>query len=160
MNKNTFACAVVFCSFLAVSSRAVPVGTSNTEIDYTISAQSFHNWCWGIYGESKKPNVAWVLARDFILDQVNQQAQPMVPSLKQLLQIFDTQANRDLGYGPLIELAVEPGLLKIPGAGEKFDKISQLAQAEVDLIFIGEKTAQQAAEDVCPVIDEELAVHQ
>jgi multiple sugar transport system substrate-binding protein len=116
-----------------------------------------HFWCWGIWAETQKPNVSWLLCRDFILDQVNQQAQPMVPPLQQLLQVFDTEQNRELGFTQLIDLAMEPGLVRIPGAGAKFDKISQLVQAEVDLVFLGEKTAQQAAEDVCPVVDEELA---
>lgn len=116
-----------------------------------------HFWCWGIWPKTKMPNVAWLMARDFILDQVNQQAQPMVPPLVQLLPIFDTEQNRQLGFTPLIELATEPGLLRIPGAGAKFDKISQLVQAEIDLVFIGEQTAQQAAEAVCPNVDEELA---
>ncbi len=116
-----------------------------------------HFWCWGIWPETGMPDAAWMYARDFILDQVNQQAQPMVPPLYQLLDTFDTQRNRDLGYTPLIELAEEPGLVRIPGAGAKFDKISQLVQAELDLVFIGEKTAEQAANDVCPKVDEELA---
>ena len=116
-----------------------------------------HFWCWGIWSETDQPNAAWLHVRDFILDQVNQQAQPMVPPLVQLLEVFDTQKNRDLGYSPLIELAANPGLLKIPGAGEKFDKISQIVQAEIDLVFLGDKTAQQAAEDICPTVDEELA---
>jgi multiple sugar transport system substrate-binding protein len=116
-----------------------------------------HFWCWGIYPETKVPNAAWLMCRDFILDQVNQQAQPMVPPLKQLLQIFDTAENREMGFTPLIELATEPGLLRYPGAGAKFDKISQLVQAEIDLVFLGEKTAKEAMEAVCPSVDEELA---
>jgi multiple sugar transport system substrate-binding protein len=116
-----------------------------------------HFWCWGIWSGTDQPNAAWLHARDFILDQVNQQAQPMVPPLFQLLDVFDTARNRDLGVTPLIELATEPGLLRIPGAGERFDKISQLVQAEIDLVWIGEKTAQEAAEAVCPAVDEELA---
>jgi hypothetical protein len=97
------------------------------------------------------------LIRDFILDQVNQAAQPMVPPMEKLFPAFNTPENEALGYAPLIELATEPGLLKIPGAGEKFDKISQLVQAEIDLVFIGEKTAAEAAATVCPAVDEELA---
>jgi hypothetical protein len=30
-------------------------------------------------------------------------------------------------------------------------------QAEIDLVFIGDKTAAQAASDICPKVDEELA---
>jgi hypothetical protein len=32
-----------------------------------------------------------------------------------------------------------------------------MIQAELDLVFIGEKTAEEAAAAVCPQIDEELA---
>jgi multiple sugar transport system substrate-binding protein len=116
-----------------------------------------HFWCWGMWPKTKKPQIGWLNMRDFVLDQVNQAAQPMVPGLRQVLSVFDTPDNRDLGYGPLIELATQPGLLKIPGAGEKFDKISQIAQADIDLVFVGEKTAEQAASDICPKVDEELA---
>jgi multiple sugar transport system substrate-binding protein len=116
-----------------------------------------HFWCWGMWPKTKMPKAGWLLMRDFILDQVNQAAQPMVPGIKQALKIFDTQENRKVGYGPLVELATQPGLLRIPGAGAKFDKISQLVQAELDLVWIGEKTAQAAAEAVAPKVDEELA---
>jgi len=116
-----------------------------------------HFWCWGMWPKTEVPQAGWLLIRDFILDQVNQAAQPMVPPMEKLFPVFDTPENEALGYAPLIELATEPGLLKIPGAGEKFDKISQLVQAEIDLVFIGEKTAAEAAEAVCPTVNEELA---
>jgi ABC-type glycerol-3-phosphate transport system substrate-binding protein len=116
-----------------------------------------HFWCWGMWPKTEMPQAGWLLMRDFILDQVNQAAQPMVPPMEKLFPVFNTPENEALGYAPLIELATEPGLLKIPGAGEKFDKISQLVQAEIDLVFIGEKTAVEAAATVCPAVDEELA---
>lgn len=116
-----------------------------------------HTTCWGIWTGTEKPNLSWVYCRDFVLDSVIQGGSVTVPPLYDLLPTFDTERNRELGYAPLIELATETGVLRWPGAGEKFDKISVIAQAEIDLVFLGEKTAQQAAEDVCPVIDEELA---
>jgi multiple sugar transport system substrate-binding protein len=116
-----------------------------------------HFWCWGMWPKTKLAKTGWFMIRDFILDQVNQAAQPMVPPMEKLFPVFDTPENEALGYKPLLALATQPGLLKIPGAGEKFDKISQLVQAEIDLVFIGEKTAEQAAQDVCPKVDEELA---
>ena len=48
-------------------------------------------------------------------------------------------------------------ITRVPGSGEKWDKISQLVQAEIDLVFIGEKTAAEAAATACPLVDEELA---
>jgi len=116
-----------------------------------------HFWCWGMWPKTKMPQAGWLLMRDFILDQVNQAAQPMVPPMEKLFPVFNTPENEALGYQPLIVLATQPGLLNIPGAGEKFDKISQLVQAEIDLVFIGEKTAVEAAETVCPAVNEELA---
>jgi multiple sugar transport system substrate-binding protein len=116
-----------------------------------------HFWCWGMWPKSTMQKTGWLLMRDFVLDQVNQAAQPMVPSMAKLFPAFNTPENQALGYGPLIALATEPGLLKIPGAGAKFDKISQLVQSELDLVFIGEKTAAEAAATVCPAVDEELA---
>ena len=41
--------------------------------------------------------------RDFILDQVNQAAQPMVPPMEKLFPVFDTPENKALGYEPLID---------------------------------------------------------
>jgi multiple sugar transport system substrate-binding protein len=116
-----------------------------------------HFWCWGMWPKTELPQTGWLMMRDFILDQVNQAAQPMVPGLSTLMPVFATPENKELGYGPLVQLATQPGLLKIPGAGAKFDKISQMVQAELDLVFLGEKTAAEAAATVCPQVDEELA---
>jgi multiple sugar transport system substrate-binding protein len=116
-----------------------------------------HLTCWSIWTGTKKPNASWVYARDFVLDGVILQAYFGIPPLFKLLPTVDTEHNRNLGYTPLIELATKPDVLRWPGAGEKFDKISQLVQAELDLVWIGEKTAKQAAEDVCPEVDAVLA---
>ncbi len=116
-----------------------------------------HLTTWSIWSGTKKPNASWIYARDFVLDGVILQAYFGIPPLFKLLPTVDTEKNRSLGYGPLLELATKPDVLKWPGAGAKFDKISQLVQSEIDLVFIGEKTAQQAAETVCPQVDETLA---
>ncbi|MFN8444857.1 MAG: sugar ABC transporter substrate-binding protein [Caldilineaceae bacterium] len=116
-----------------------------------------HTWCWGISTQSKNPDLAWDYARDFVLNRVIDPATPTIPPLKQLLDKFDTETNQKLGYTPLITIANEPQQFRIPGAGAKWDKISGMIQAELDLVFIGEKSAADAAAVVSPQIDEELA---
>lgn len=116
-----------------------------------------HTWCWGISTQSKQPDVAWEYAREFVLNRVIDPATPTIPPLKQLLDQFNTETNQQLGYTPLVTLANEPNQFRIPGAGAKWDKISGMIQAELDLVFIGEKSAADAAAAVTPQIDEELA---
>jgi hypothetical protein len=57
MNKTFLKAGAVVLSCMSLTCGAVPVGTSNSEIDYTISAQSFHNWCWGIFSEGRDREV-------------------------------------------------------------------------------------------------------
>ncbi|MHB0856257.1 MAG: extracellular solute-binding protein [Anaerolineae bacterium] len=116
-----------------------------------------HFWCWSISEQSKKRDTAWLYARDFVLDRVIEPATKTVPSLKQLLHTFATPENRELGYEPLITLATQPDLLRIPGSGAKWDKISGIIQAELDLVYIGEKSAQDAMDTAVPDVDAELA---
>jgi ABC-type glycerol-3-phosphate transport system substrate-binding protein len=116
-----------------------------------------HLWCWSISTQSEQQDLAWLYARDFVLERVIDPATPTVPPLRQLLDTFDTPTNQELGYTPLISLATEPDKFRIPGSGAKWDKISGMIQAELDLVFLGEQSAAQAAENVCPQIDEELA---
>lgn len=116
-----------------------------------------HTWCWGISTQSKQPDLAWEYAREFVLNRVIDPSTPTIPPLKQLLEQFDTETNQQLGYTPLVTLANEPNQFRIPGAGAKWDKISGMIQAELDLVFIGEKSAADAAATVSPQIDEELA---
>jgi multiple sugar transport system substrate-binding protein len=116
-----------------------------------------HFWCWAMSTEVQRPNLAWQYVRDFIMNRTIDPATATIPPLKQLLPTFDTETNQELGYGPLITLATEPDKFRIPGSGDKWDKISSFIQAELDLVFIGEKTAAEAAETVAPKVDEELA---
>jgi ABC-type glycerol-3-phosphate transport system substrate-binding protein len=116
-----------------------------------------HTWCWGISTQSKQPDLAWQFAREFVLQRVIDPATPTIPPLAQLLDTFDTEINQELGYTPLITLATEPNQFRIPGAGDKWDKIAGLIQAELDLVFIGEATAADAAAAAASKVDEELA---
>jgi multiple sugar transport system substrate-binding protein len=116
-----------------------------------------HFWCWGISAHTQQPDLAWNFARNFVLQRVIDPATPSIPPLTQLLDSFNTPTNEELGYTPLIALASEPNQFRIPGSGEKWDKISGLIQAELDLVFIGEKTAADAAASAAATVDDELA---
>lgn len=115
-----------------------------------------HFWCWGVGAQTRHPDLAWNFARNFVLERVIDPATPTVPPLRQLLDSFDTPTNQELGYTPLITLATEPNQFRIPGSGAKWDKISGLIQAELDLVFIGEKSAADAAAAAAPMVDGEL----
>lgn len=116
-----------------------------------------HFWCWSMSSQTKKPNIGWLYLRDFILNRTIDAATPTIPPLRQLLDTFNTETNKELGYEPLIVIATEPDRFRIPGAGAKWDKISGLIQAELDLVFTGEKSAAEAAAAACPKVNEELA---
>jgi multiple sugar transport system substrate-binding protein len=116
-----------------------------------------HFGCWSISADTEMPNTCWQYVRDFIRNFYWIYPAPTLYSLKSMLHHFATEKNEALGYTPLIGLVSQPGALKIPGAGQKWDKISGLIQAELDLLFIGEKTAEEAAAAACPLVDEELA---
>jgi ABC-type glycerol-3-phosphate transport system substrate-binding protein len=116
-----------------------------------------HFWCWGISAQTQQHDLAWNFARNFVLQRVIDPATPTIPPLTQLLDTFDTPTNQELGYTPLISLATEPNQFRIPGSGEKWDKISGLIQAELDLLFIGKKTAADAAAAAAATVDDELA---
>lgn len=118
-----------------------------------------HFQCWSVSTQTKMPNAAWTYIRDFTLQYSVDvmTAFPQIPSLKQLLYAFANDTTISLGWDRLISLATQPDILRIPGSGSKFDKISQLVQAELDLAFAGETTCAEAAAAACPKVDEELA---
>ena len=81
-----------------------------------------------------------------------------IPAFKQLLYLFASPQNTALGLDPLMALAKgTAGMVRVPGAGEKWDKISQIIQAEYDKVFIGDETALEAAAVAGPQVDAELA---
>jgi len=118
-----------------------------------------HLQCWAISSKAKAPDAAWQYIRDFVLayEPAIQEIAPTIPGVKALLPAFDNETTRNLGYQPLIDLVQQPGLLRIPGSGAKWDKISGLIQAELDLVFAGEKSAADAAAAAAPKVDAELA---
>ncbi|MDI7275156.1 MAG: sugar ABC transporter substrate-binding protein [Anaerolineae bacterium] len=120
-----------------------------------------HTGCYGIWTGSKLPNLAWEYCRDYVLDDEctagRMTTEKVVPAVKKMLQHFATPETEELGWMGVIESLGDPKKLRYPGAGDKWDKISGLIQAELDLAFVGDKTAEQACKDAVPKVDEELA---
>jgi ABC-type glycerol-3-phosphate transport system substrate-binding protein len=119
-----------------------------------------HLECWAIAKPTKVPNAAWQYVHDFTASQYLAdfvKSFPGIPLLKKDIDMFLTDENKSYGWDKLPEIISDPKNIRIPGAGAKFDKISGLVQAELDLVFTGEKTAQAAADAACPKVNEELA---
>ncbi|MFN8444859.1 MAG: sugar ABC transporter substrate-binding protein [Caldilineaceae bacterium] len=117
-----------------------------------------HFQCWAISAQTKAPEKAWSYIRDFVLnyEPAIQEIAPTIPSIKELVPAFDNPTTQELGYQPLLELVTQPGIMRIPGAGDRWDKISGLIQSELDLLFIGEKSAADAAAAATITVNEEL----
>lgn len=120
-----------------------------------------HTWCWGIWTGTKKPNLAWQYCRDFVTEEEVMTAfntfQKAMPGVKRMLYTFLTPETEALGWAGIVDIVGDTKKLRYPGAGAKWDKISTIFQAEIDLIWTGEKTAQAAMESACPLVEEELA---
>ena len=118
-----------------------------------------HLECWAAAKASKVPNACWQYIRDFTANETAAfiASYPGIPMLKKDIGLFLTEENNSYGWDKLPEIIEDSNNIRIPGAGAKFDKIQGLVQAELDLLFTGEKTAQAAVETACPLVDEELA---
>jgi ABC-type glycerol-3-phosphate transport system substrate-binding protein len=109
---------------------------------------------WAISRQASLPATAWLYVRDFVLNHTLGPSR--IPSLKQLLPAFDNERNRDLGYGPLVALAVEPDLCRVPGYGFKWEPISQLIQTELGHVFADGVGAADALAVACAKVNDEL----
>ena len=118
-----------------------------------------HLECWAISSATKVPQASWQYIRDFTAKEMEEWVKyyPGIPLLKKQINLFLTEEGKSFGWDLIPDIIADPKNIRVPGAGAKFDKISGLVQSELDLVFIGEKTAQQAAETACPLVDEELA---
>jgi len=118
-----------------------------------------HLECWANSAQTKLPQTAWRYIRDYQFKAVPRfvKLYPGVPLLKQMLYLYLTPENAAYGWDRIPAIVSDPNNLRIPGAGAKWDKISGIIQAELDLVFIGEKSADDAAATACPLVDEELA---
>lgn len=118
-----------------------------------------HLETWAIAQPTKIPNAAWQYVYEYTTGYVDDFLKffPSIPMLKKDINLFITDEIAELGWDKLPEIIEDPQSIRIPGAGEKFDKIQGIVQAELDLVLAGEKTAQEAAETACPKVDEELS---
>ena len=116
-----------------------------------------HLGCWSISAQSKNAASAWAYSREFVLQRPIDTVTPYIPPLKSLLPTFNKPEFEQLGYKPLVDIVQQPGKLRIPGAGAKFDKIQSLIQAELDLAFIGKQTVAESMANAEPKVNEELA---
>ncbi len=116
-----------------------------------------HLGCWSISAQSQNAQAGWNYTRDFVLQRPIDSVTPYIPPLKSLLPTFTGPDHEQLGYTALPEIITQPGVLRIPGAGDKFDKISGIIQAELDLAYINKKTVAEAMATAAPKVDAELA---
>jgi multiple sugar transport system substrate-binding protein len=127
----------------------------------TTSKRSFymHLECWAAAKASKVPNAAWQYIRDYTAEYTDDFVAfyPGIPMLKKDINLFLTEETKSYGWDKLPDIIADPMNIRIPGAGAKFDKIQGLVQAELDLAFIGDKTAKEALDTAVPLVDEELA---
>ena len=118
-----------------------------------------HLECWAAAKASKVPNAAWQYIRDFTANETAAfiASYPGIPLMKKDIGLFLTDENKSYGWDKIPDIIADPKNIRVPGAGAKFDKIAGLVQAELDLVFTGDKSAQAAAETASPLVDEELA---
>ena len=118
-----------------------------------------HLECWASAKETKVPKTAWRYIRDYQEKAVAEFVTyyPGIPLLKDKIDLFLTPEHIAYGWDKIPDIIADPKNIRIPGSGAKWDKISGLIQAELDLVFIGEKSAKEAAETAAPLVDEELA---
>lgn len=115
--------------------------------------------CWVVSKTSRIPNACWQYIRDFTADYTDDflKYYPGVPTLKKDIGLFLTEEHKSYGWDRLPEIISDPTNIRIPGAGAGFGRISSLVQAELDLLFHGDKTAQAAAEAAALQVDAVLS---
>lgn len=118
-----------------------------------------HLECWAMADKSKMPKAAWQYIRDYTTDAIEEFVQyyPGIPLLKDRIDLFLTPEHIEYGWDKIPDIIADPKNIRVPGSGAKWDKISGLIQAELDLVMIGDKTAQQAMSTAAPLVDQELA---
>lgn len=120
-----------------------------------------HQWCWGIWTGTKVPNLAWEYCRDFAVDETMittfNTIQKAVPGVRRMLHTFLTPETEALGWAGVVDILGDTSKVRYPGAGDKWDKISGMLQAEIDLVYSGDKSAKDAMATAAPKVDEELA---
>ncbi len=114
------------------------------------------NLTWGISSDSDMKQTAWEYAQYFATEgeRLRLDSISSVPSYLPLAEEWLTPEKEAKGYGLYLEGAQ---YAHVPGAGEKWARISVIAQSEFDLLFAGDATATEVAERICPQVDRELS---
>ncbi len=114
------------------------------------------NLTWGISSDSDMKQTAWEYSQYFATEgeRLRLASISSVPSYLPLAEEWLTPEKEAKGYGLYLDAAQ---YAYVPGAGEKWGRISVLAQGEFDLLFAGDASATEVAERICPQVDRELS---
>lgn len=113
------------------------------------------NLTWAISSKTKMKRTAWEYVLYFATEGERQRLQVIssVPAYKPLVAEWLTPEKEQRGYAIYLE-GVQ--YAHIPGAGAKWEKISTLAQSELDRLFAGKAPADEVAKKICEQTDAEL----
>jgi multiple sugar transport system substrate-binding protein len=113
------------------------------------------NLTWGVSAKTDMPRTAYEYTRFFATEGEKMRLDSIasVPAYTPLAQEWLTPEKEAKGYGLYLESAK---YAHVPGAGAKWEKISVLTQAELDLLFAGQASAEEVAQNVCRQVDREL----
>jgi len=113
---------------------------------------------WVIHPETKYPKAAWEWLKFEATRgwRIKEMGATAIPALKSLLPLAIEERRKldGLDMREWIELAKNG---RIPGGGEKWSQISDIAQSELDLVFLGEISAEEACKKIQKEVDKILA---
>ncbi|MEA2524642.1 MAG: multiple sugar transport system substrate-binding protein [Thermomicrobiales bacterium] len=114
------------------------------------------NLTWGISAKTEMPRTAWEYARYFATEgeRLRLESISSVPSYLPLASEWLTPEKEAKGYQLYLDGVQHAN---VPGAGAKWEKISVIAQSELDLLFAGDASAEDVAKRICTQVDRELA---
>jgi multiple sugar transport system substrate-binding protein len=113
------------------------------------------NLTWGVSAKTDMPQTAYEYAAYFATEGERMRLDLIssVPAYLPLAQDWLTPEKEAKGYQLYLDGAQQA---HVPGAGAKWEKISVLAQGGFDLLFAGQATAEDVANQVCRQVDREL----
>lgn len=115
---------------------------------------------WAISPETKYPKAAWEWLKFEATRDAEERVKDLgavsIPALKSLLPLAIEERRKldGLDMAKWVELAKSG---RIPGGGEKWSQISSVAQSELDLVFLGEISAEEACKTIQKEVDKILA---
>ena len=114
------------------------------------------NLTWGVSAKTDMPRTAWEYASYFATEgeRLRLASIPSVPAYLSLAAEWLTPEKEAKGYQLYLD-GVQ--YAHVHGAGAKWEKISVLTQAELDLLFAGQASTEEVAGRICNQVDRELA---